>query len=218
MIVLADAPPLIPDADEARRWVEEELARPEYTAAEPTLFDRVAQAIGDFLAGLFTGRGLPGFDGLLAIVVVGVAVLLLVAAFLIWGRPRTVHRSRPAVAELFGTDQRSAAQLRTDADARVAAGDWDAAVVLRFRALARALAERGIVDPAPGATVHGFARQAARAFPSMQERLDAAAAAFDDVRYLRRPGTAELFAVVAETDDALAALRPAALADVAEFA
>src|SRR5690606_995171 len=98
-----------------------------------------------------------------------------------------------------------------------AAGDWSGAVVLRFRALARALAERGIVDPAPGATVPAFARQAARAFPDAQERLDAAAAAFDDVRYLRRPGTTELYALVAGADDVLAPSRPAAVADVAEF-
>ena len=80
--------------------------------------------------------------------------------------------------------------------------------MLRFRALARGVAERGILEPAPGATVHAFARQAGRAFPAEDERLDAAASAFDDVRYLRRPGTAELYAVVAAADDALVAARP----------
>ncbi len=208
--------PLVPDPDEARRWAERELAKPEYAAAEPTFFDRIAQAIGDFLARLFSGQAPAGWDGLLAVVVIAVVVVLAVAAFLVWGRPRAVHRSRAAVAELFPHDERSAADLRREATARAASAEWDAAIVLRFRALARALAERGIVDPAPGATVHAFARQATRAFPAEQERLDSCAAAFDDVRYLRRPGTPRLYALVAEADDALAATRPAALPGLAE--
>lgn len=206
-------PPLTPDPDEARRWVEQELARPEYAVAQPTPLDRVAQAIGDFLQGLLGARAPQGWNGLLAILVLVIVLGLLVAAFVIWGRPRLAARSRPRAAELFDGDERAAAELRRQADERAAAADWDAAVILRFRALARALAERGLVDPAPGATVHAFARDAARAFPDERSRLDAAAAAFDDVRYLRRPGTAELHGVVAGADAALSAARPAATTD-----
>ena len=46
-------PPLTPDADEARDWAERELADPVYDIAEPTPFDRIARAIGDFFASLF---------------------------------------------------------------------------------------------------------------------------------------------------------------------
>ena len=50
---LADAvPPLTPDGDEARRWAEDELADPAYDIAEPTPIDRIARAIGDFIASL----------------------------------------------------------------------------------------------------------------------------------------------------------------------
>lgn len=214
--LLAADLPIVPDPGQAQRWAEQELSRPEYAITEPTVFDRIAQAIGDFLADLFSSRPPVGWDGLLAVVLIVVAVLLVVAAFLIWGRPRSLHRSRAADAGLFAPGERSADALRADAADRAAAQDWAAAVVLRFRALARGLAERGVVDPAPGATVHAFARQATPAFPAESERLEAAAAAFDDVRYLRRPGTPELYELVAAVDDALAATRPLQLADIPE--
>ena len=61
-VVVADAvfrfadsvPPLTPDGDEARTWAERELADPAYDAAEPTALDRIAHAIGDFFATLFS--------------------------------------------------------------------------------------------------------------------------------------------------------------------
>ncbi|WP_354002991.1 DUF4129 domain-containing protein [Microbacterium elymi] len=81
-------------------------------------------------------------------------------------------------------------------------------MILRFRALARGLVERRAVELVPGATVHAFARAAGRAFPGRADDLDAAASAFDDVRYLRRPGTAALYGAVARADDAVQAERP----------
>ena len=44
---------VLPDPDEARDWAERELERAAYREAEPTLFDRVAQAIGQFFIDLF---------------------------------------------------------------------------------------------------------------------------------------------------------------------
>nr|WP_301538744.1 DUF4129 domain-containing protein [Microbacterium sp. SYP-A9085] len=67
--------------------------------------------------------------------------------------------------------------------------------------MARGLLERGAVEPVPGATVHAFARAAGHVLPDLADALDAAAGAFDDVRYLRRPGTAALYAQVADADD-----------------
>ncbi|AZS36180.1 hypothetical protein CVS47_00780 [Microbacterium lemovicicum] len=198
-----DAPPLTPDGDEARRWAEQELTDPSYAVSEPTAIDRLARAIGDFFANLFNGQVEGGWGSLLAVIVVVVLIALVVAALLIWGRPRALVRSRTVPAgELFGdAEERTAAQLRAEAQASAAAGEWVDAVVLRFRALARGLDERGVVDAPPGTTVHGFARAAARAFPDAAAELDSAAAAFDDVRYLRRPGTAELYQRIVAVDD-----------------
>ena len=201
-------PPLTPDGEEAREWAERELADPVYTAAEPTPLDRIARAIAEFFESIFSAQ-LPGVLGPWAAIFAAVVFVLVIgAAFLIWGVPRATGRSRASTA-LFGADeQRSAAELRRDAAALAAAGDWDAAIVLRFRALARGLVERGAVDTPPGATVHAFARAAARAFPSYAAALESAAAAFDDVRYLRRPGTEELYRRIAAVDDSVTADRP----------
>ena len=52
------------------------------------------------------------------------------------------------------------------------------------------------------------------AFPGFAAALETAADGFDDVRYLRRPGTAELYASVTRLDDEIAASRPAVLPGV----
>ncbi|WP_438353508.1 DUF4129 domain-containing protein [Microbacterium sp. CJ88] len=207
--IAASADPVAPDGDEARRWAEQELAKPVYAVSEPTFFDRAARAVGEFLTALLNPRVGDGFGLALAVGAVVIVVVVVVVAFLVWGRPRAVHRSRAASAELFGeTEGRTAAQLRRDATAAAAREEWDAAIVLRFRALARGLDERGLVDLEPGATVHRFARLAGRVFPAATPALDAAASAFDDVRYLRRPGTAELYQRVVAADEAVAAAAP----------
>lgn len=205
----ATGPPLTPDGEEARRWAEEELSRPAYAEAQPTPFDLVALAVRDFLADLFSAELPGGLGSTFAIVAAVVVGILLVAAILVWGLPRATRRSRARTGELFGEiDERSAGELRREAMTRAEARDWDAAIVLRFRALARGLAERGVVRTPPGATVHSFARTAGRVFPASADELERAAGAFDDVRYLRRPGTVELYRRVADIDDAVATARP----------
>lgn len=209
-------PPVTPDGDEARRWAEQELSDPVYAVAQPTAIDRIARAISDFVTSLFDADLDGAWGPVFAIVAAVVIVVLIVVAFLVWGRPRSLARSRAVGAELFGeTERRDADELRRGAASRATNGEWDAAIVLRFRALARGLAERGIVDTPPGATVHAFARTAGRAFPAHATGLESAATAFDDVRYLRRPGTAELYRRVADVDEALVSSRPAMLAEAA---
>ncbi len=201
--------PLIPDGDEARRWAEQELSDPAYRITEPTFFDRASRAVWDFFMDLFSGEVSEGWGATLAVVGAIVVAVLIVVAFLVWGVPRSTRRAPAPAGLLFGdAEERTAAQLRAASAALAARGEWAEAIVLRFRALARALAERGIVETPPGATVHVFARAAARAFPGSADDLESAARAFDDVRYLRRPGTAELLRTVASVDDAIAAARP----------
>ena len=204
--------PLIPDGDEARRWAEQELSDPSYAAAEPTPIDRIAQAIGDAIARFFE-QPLTGSWGPAAAVVATVVVLAVVlVAFLVWGRPRSRARMRTTAAgDLFGdTAGRSADDLRAVAAARAASGEWTEAVSAAVRALARGLDERGIVSTPPGATVQAFARAAAARFPGDAEALTRSAADFDDVRYLRRPGTRETYERVRELDDRLARSRATA--------
>lgn len=205
----AGGPPLTPDGPEGRRLAENELGDPVYQAAQPTVIDRIARAVSQFFERLFDVQLSGGWGSAFAVIATIVVVLVIVIAFIVWEVPRAMHRAPAATATLFGeAEARSADQLRSAAASHALKGEWDAAIVLRFRALARGTFERGAVDTPPGATVHAFARSAALAFPSSAAELEAAATAFDDVRYLRRPGTAELYRRVADVDERVAALRP----------
>ncbi|RII95082.1 DUF4129 domain-containing protein, partial [Clavibacter nebraskensis] len=83
--------PLDPDADDARRLLLDELAKPEYEAARPNALDLAAQAVGDWIAGLLDGAGGGLAD--LAPVVIGVLLLVVVVvAFLVFGAPRRDRR------------------------------------------------------------------------------------------------------------------------------
>jgi len=207
------APPLTPSGDQARRWAQQELSDPAYAAAHPTPFDRIARAVQDFFQSLFSGRAEGSWAVWLAVGAAVLMVALIVAAVIIWGRPRAHRRSRTAAGELFGdVEHRTAGQLRRAADAAAASGDWSEAIVLRFRATARDLAERELVETPPGTTVHGFARAASLLFPEHRADLDAAADSFDEVRYLGRPGTAQLYRPVAAADDGLRTARTPELA------
>lgn len=199
------AAPLSPAPDDARDALRRELSDPLYQAAEPTVIDRIARAVGEFFANLFSAEPSGALAPAAAIVTTVVVVALLLAALLVWGPPRRAARRRAARRTVFDDgDERSAARLRADAADAAARGAWDDAVVLRFRALARGLDERVIVETAPGTTAQAFARTAARAFPAAGAELAAAAARFDDVRYLRRPATRDAYELVAMLDERLA--------------
>ena len=162
--------PLIPDGDGARRLAEQELAKPEYQAAKPTLIDQWARAVVDFLHDLLTGGNVAGLGPWAAIVIGVVLAAALVAVLVIWGRPRR-SRSRAAAAVLLGAvDDRTAAQLRAEAERAAREEDWAEAIVLRYRAIARALMERDLLAPAPGATAQTIAREAVAPFPARPRR------------------------------------------------
>jgi len=192
------AVPVDPDAEEARELLVRELAKPVYRAAEPTWFDRLSAAVGDWLADLLES-GPGGTPAIAWTVIILALVAAIVAAYLIFGPPR-VNRRSTVVGGLFGDDDsRSAQTLRAAADRAAAAGDWVIAIEEMFRAIARMLSERAIVSTMPGTTASTFAASASGPFPKSSAELASAAASFDAVRYLGRPGSRTEF-------DALAAL------------
>jgi hypothetical protein len=199
--------PVEPDAPEAAEWLITELSKPEYQAARPTLFDRIAQAIAEWLASLQIGsvEGPPalGFAIVIALVLVG-----LIVAFLVFGVPRLNRRSA-ATGALFGDDDaRTAAMLRREAEDAAGRGDYSAAVADLFRCIARGLAERTIVTTSPGTTARDFARHSGQQFPDLSTDLVDAAVMFDAVRYLGREGTPEQYAALATLEGRLRATRP----------
>lgn len=198
--------PVDPDAPEAREWLLEELGKDAY-AGSSFLDDvvRWLQRIFDQIGGNGGGEG-SGAVGFLVVVLVIAAIITV--AFLVFGLPRLRRRSR-VTGELFGEeDDRDAAGIRSAAERAAAAGDYTTAVVEAFRALARRLAERGIVETFPGTTARDFAVRAGVPFPLAADRLRDAARIFDDVRYLGRAGTEDQWRHVAGLERDLRTARP----------
>ena len=201
--------PVVPDAPEARDWLLEELSKPEYAAAKPSLFDLLSQQFFEWLQRLFQPGDSVPLDWL-PVAILALVVAGLVVALLIWGMPRINRRSRPA-SGLFGDDdRRTSAELRSAAARAASAGDWTLAVLEQFRAVARGLAERTIVLVSPGTTAHDFAGRAATAFPTASDDLRQAADGFDGVRYLGRDGTPDLYERLRALDGRLQKQTPTA--------
>jgi hypothetical protein len=191
--------PVVPDAPEARDWLLDELSKPEYTAARPSLFDQLSQAFFDWLMRLFQPGASVPLDWL-PVAIVGLVVAGLVTALLIWGLPRVNRRSRPATGLFGDDDRRTATQLRAAAAAAASAGNWTLAVLEQFRAVARGLAERTIVLVSPGTTAHDFAARASATFPTAADDLASAAEIFDRVRYLDQDGSPADFELLRRLD------------------
>ncbi|MDH6235993.1 DUF4129 domain-containing protein [Cryobacterium sp. CG_9.6] len=203
--------PVTPDGPEAQRLLQDELLKPQYEAARPTWFDRLSQSFFDWLGSLQAPDG-SGWGGWVAVVTVVIVLAALGAAWLIFGAPRRNRRRARATTDLFGVgDRRSAAEMRRAAQAAVQAGDWNLAAEEIFRALAADLFERTVVSVTPGTTAHGFAENAATAFPAQRRRLLDAADIFDRVRYLGVAGAENDFRTLESLENDLRGVAPVVL-------
>lgn len=201
---------LDPDRATARRWAVEELSDRAYVQAQPGLAERVIgwvleqlQQLVDRAGGASTGTGL----------VVGLAVVavVVVLALLVAGPLRRRARTSSRGGGVFGSSLRTAAEHRSRAERAAREGRWDVAVQDRFRAIARALEERVVLDVRPGRTADEVAREAGDVLPGTAGALDLAAQVFDDITYGARPGTDAGYRLVAEADDLVRAARPGRL-------
>lgn len=179
-----------PDAEEARRWAEDELSRSVYDQ-EPTLLERVWQWFVDLLDSIFA-TDIPAPPNLVPVIVVlGAAALLAVVIYLA-GPLRSRRRAGQASHAVFDDPHATSTDLTEAADAAAARGDWSLAVLMRFRAIIRSLDERAIVEDRPGITAHEASTAAAAALPGCAAGLHWAGRLFDDVRYGDvRPGRDE---------------------------
>lgn len=194
-------PPIDVGRDEAARAARDELSKAIYHRDEPGVvskillwaYERVSELLGA-LAALSPG----GSWGLLALAV----VLVLVAVVVRW-RVGALARTRATSAPtVFGAARvRTAAEHRAAADAAASRADYDTAVRERFRALARELEERAVLDERPGRTADELARETAAAAPDAAEVLHTAARAFNEVCYGGRQATRETDVCVRAADD-----------------
>jgi hypothetical protein len=171
--------PVEPGREQARAWAVDELSRREYQDARPSLLERVVHWLLDHLSRIHLGGGAPTLVGL-------TLLTLLLAAVIGYSIHRSggVHRSaRRSASAVFPGRNVSAADHRARADRHASAGEWDQAVVERFRAIARTLEERALLAPQPGRTAVEVARDGGAAVPELAGSLLTAARAFDDVSY-----------------------------------
>ncbi|MEZ0578274.1 DUF4129 domain-containing protein [Nocardioides sp. MH1] len=199
---LAD-PPLDPSGDEARALLRGELARPEYNATNPVervlhwigrLFDDTTGAAHDF----------PPVATFAAIVVV---LLLATAIGLLASRARRTARARAGQAPALTEELINASELRARAEAALATGRYDEALVDAYRAVAVRQVERGRIEDLPQATAHELAGALGREFPAQRHLVDRSADLFDAVLYGDRPATREQVVDVLALDDELAGRR-----------
>lgn len=196
-------PPVTPDATTARQWAVDELSRPEYHHA-----DNLLVRLLRWLSEQFHGVPVLGVSpGLAALVVVGILAVVVLVALWVAGPVRRSRRAVGARSVLGHDDRRTAAQLRSAADAAAAGGDYSLAVAERFRAIVRDLEERAVLDERPGRTALEVSAEAGRVLLTAARALADGAELFDDVVYGQRPATAADDAAMRAADQQVRAAR-----------
>jgi hypothetical protein len=117
---------------------------------------RASDWIGNQIARLFEALSSGGSAGLIAWVIVGVAVVI--AAVLIRRFARRVKRDPGVETQARPVQRRTAADWAALAEAHRRSGEWKEAVRCEYRALVATLAERGVVDEVPGRTAREYER------------------------------------------------------------
>jgi Domain of unknown function (DUF4129) len=200
---------LDPSPAEARKWLSDELHRSDYH--NPWL-DSALRWIVDQLTKLLDGANKLANGGLSLVVTLLVALVTI--ALLVWVLPKV--RREPVVGHPDGAvivDPTITAGSYRDLAARALAdGRYDAAVLEGFRATAKDMSDRTLLDDAPGLTAHEVSLELSRPFPDFAGRLAQSANLFDAVRYGHRSATKDGAAQVLRLDSELAKARPVLLA------
>lgn len=202
---LALSVPVDPDAPTARRWLEDELTRPEYHEG-PSLLERFLTWITEKIGALLAAGG--DVSPALLVTLVALVVAVVVAAVWIAGPARLRAKRLAPGAVAADDDARTAAQMRAASLDAAARGDLATAVVERFRAVVRAAEERVVLAELPGRTADEAAAELGAAFPDAAAGVRAAARLFDDTLYGERPATAQHLATLVALDEELDASRP----------
>ncbi len=177
------------DPEAARRAADEILSRPEYREPQPSLVDRVLDAIGDLLGRAFdtlTGGGAGSVIGTVIVaLLVAAAVWLLVRAI---GTPWRAAAPADAVAVVQGTTAPDDPERwRAEAERLAAAGDHRGALRCRYQALVAGVIERRIVDHVPGRTPAELCRELGADRPDVDPLLASVTDRFERAWYGGEP-------------------------------
>ena len=180
--------------DGARAAARRELSKGIYHRDDEPWPLRIFNAVQRWLDHLLhtVAKHAPGGGpGALALLLAAIALVAFV-----WWRVGLVRRTTAAQHPVLEGRARTSADLLRQAEAAVAAGQWEQAVVARMRALAMAVEERGLVDPRPGRTADELAAEVTSAIPVSRDTMRAAATAFDAVVYGKRPASRATYDVI----------------------
>lgn len=210
------AVPVQPDADEARRLLQDELAKGVYRQAEPSLLERAWTAVLTWLGELLGQiRSVDAGVGTI-LLAVGAGVVIAVAVLLIKPRLNAVRRPDPTV---FPAQSGLSAQAHRDtAEAAARTGKWDEALTERFRAITRAAEERMILDEQAGRTAVEVAHRLQDLFAAQSDELHWLAERFNEVHYGSRPAGQPDYRRAAELDLELQRTQPRRQAGSAHWA
>jgi hypothetical protein len=193
--------PVTPDAETARQWAADELAKAPYQPHGKSLLERIMDWFDDALSNLGDlGSGLGAGRAVLAIAVV--AVIVGGVVFAVVGPMRRARR-RAREHLVFEDDRRNAATIRASSEDAAKRGLWRLAVLERYRAVIRSLEERDLIPERPGMTAHEAAQETSRRFPDVRHLVVYASDVFDGVRYGNRDATAEDYEKMVSLDGAL---------------
>jgi Domain of unknown function (DUF4129) len=192
----ADAP-LDPSPGEARSWLQRELLNPEYH--QQNVVERLITWLERQIGGGLATSGLLSTAA-------AILIFLLLLGALAWllSRIQRIRRAPTTTGPVLDHEVVTAAELRARAEAALADGRPEEALVDGFRALAVRQVERGRLDDAPGATAHEVALLLAAEYPELSGRVGDNALLFDLVLYGDRPATLEQATGVLTLDDELA--------------
>lgn len=192
-----------PDTEQARRLVQEELARPEYSA---TWWDRIRDWLAQLLRIESTGNGT-----VTTILVIGAVLLAAVVVLLLLSARQRRSSASPATATgpVLNEDGRSSASYRRSAAEHLGAGRASLALLDAYRALTAAGIESGVVPEATDLTAYEVAASLLIAHPGYSLEIGQASRAFDSVRYGGLTPHVDDAHNVAMLADRLAASQPA---------
>lgn len=194
---------LNPAPAEARSWLRQELHGSGY---QGSWFDSVSRWISDQLQKLIDGAGnLPGISP-----VVTALIAVIVIGLLVWILPKVRREPVAAASDNAVLDDLTitAGRYRELAGQALRDERYDDAVLDGFRAIAREMSDRTLLDDAPGRTAHEVSLALATPFPDHGDRIAGAADLFDAVRYGHHRANAHQAGQIRQLDAELATTRP----------
>lgn len=178
-LFLADG--ISPDNEEARRWLTEELGRPEYRESSQGLIERISESINEWLLGLINSVN-GGGDPLPAFVALVVVIVLFIGGLWMLRYVRATRRA-PKDEAVLGTTTLSASQFADRARSAHAAGDYDTCVLESLRTIARRAQDGGLIGNVTTMTAREVSTALGRQVSTARGELMWLARAFDGIAY-----------------------------------